>query len=498
MTLTWPNTTRDVLDDIEGHHQHWIAQGRWPEWEHLLVAAVLLPDAQEPIIRARLLLKLAITHRLRGNHSVAARLFEGLTQVMEAPETPRILWAEWQYEWAYLLHRMGHTEQAILLLEGSLEVARGEAEPIILVKVLERMAGIYAMRGDHDRALAMLDEADQYEAPAYLKGLVAMTRVYVSNVQGKWSEALEKMRALEPTTHGHAFFRIIFLNNLAALLTACGHYDEAHAALLETLGRAERVGDQRTQALAMGNLVILSLEAGRLHAGAQYAPRAIAANAELGDDLAVATLHCNLGQILSGLGSRSLAWQHLKEAETRARAGGYAMVLAYTMLACAELALREESWAEARTYAEEARELFANQQDASHHERSIVRLIQANLGVGRLPEADELLRELVMPSPTPDRALLQALAAAQIAHKRLGSPTAERLQGLEHTIATGQNPAILAEGVCYLLTCAAAKEDGDACNRLWLLAAERLTGQSDATIIARGHVEAMYNQVRPQ
>jgi tetratricopeptide (TPR) repeat protein len=491
-TLTWPASPKQILTDLDAQHDYWIAQGRWPDWERLLFEATRLPEAQDPLLRAHLLLKIAITHRLRGNYVVAGRLFESVSSAMTDPQMPRYLQVEWQQEWAYLLHRIGEGDRALQLLEAALLLARDE-DDMTRARVLERFAGICATRNQQERARSLLDEAEQPNLPAVLQAQITMGRSFLAYLQGNWPEALQLMQSVEQLTAQDAAFRLAFLVNYGIVLFQCQIYDQAHSALREALERAERVGNHRTQAHALANLVTLCHEAGDYHAGAQYGARAIEANQNLGDQMAVATIHCNLGQIMAVLGAIEGAWGHLEAAEQECRASRYYHILSHVLMGGAELAAQQGNWTDSLARARESVELFAQQHDPVHLGRVRVRLIQAHLRLGQISEARDLVESLPPPA-NEDDALYQALVRAQL-HEHAAQCGPREYEALEAAVAQATRPAALAEAFSYLIERATAQQAWDTRDRLYTCALERLVGETDAVMLARRQIEASYQRL---
>jgi tetratricopeptide (TPR) repeat protein len=157
---------------------------------------------------------------------------------------------------------LGHPDQARVLAERGIEVARSHDHPFTLCLTLDNAADIRGMHGDHDAALDAVEELDQILAKHHfpywtasllrLRGILAGERGDYETGIGLIEGALTQFRAM-----GISAWRWQHLVPLAELHHQRGETDRALQVILEGEQEIDRIGEPVGAA-------VLSLERGRL------------------------------------------------------------------------------------------------------------------------------------------------------------------------------------------------------------------------------------------
>ena len=151
-----------------------------------------------------------------------------------------------------LASRMAQYKQAQAMLERSLEILRPLNELHVLVVSISFLGLVMEMTGNYDKALELYSEglevataiSDRWYAAfclTCLNGLVAITHVMVEpeNTHEQLQTAVADWRAI-----GDPRLTAFGLNTLSQSALRLGRYDEAHAALEESVALNTSIGDR--------------------------------------------------------------------------------------------------------------------------------------------------------------------------------------------------------------------------------------------------------------
>jgi DNA-binding SARP family transcriptional activator len=214
----------------------------------------------------------------------------------------------WQ---AVLLAELGRFDDALRLAQEALDRAESVRNLFSIAFARYALARVLLIRGDNDRALALLELGFE-DVETYEIGLVR--RMYVVWLTLAYAAVGRADAALQMASQGPPLWPMTHVARARALFAA-GHIADADAAAMEALAIARRVGEQTHETAA---LILLAEIHGR--PGAPLEPAR--AHCEAALQIAVALglrayqVHCHrqLGELFAGAGEDHVAREHLTAA----------------------------------------------------------------------------------------------------------------------------------------------------------------------------------------
>jgi len=151
-----------------------------------------------------------------------------------------------------LASRMGLYEQAQAMLERSLEILRPLYEPRVLVEPITFLGVVMELTGNYARALELYSEGleiakaigDRWYAALCFTCLTGLVGITQSMVKLEITHARFQSAVADWRTIGDPAFTAIGLNSLSLCALWLGRYDEARAALEESVTLGMSVGDR--------------------------------------------------------------------------------------------------------------------------------------------------------------------------------------------------------------------------------------------------------------
>ena len=180
----------------------------------------------------------------------------------------------------------GRLEQANLLHERALVLARSANDPGREAEVLTRLANAERQRGRMDEARRHLDQALALRsALGQSDGVACFELGVVQRQTGAMQEAratYERALAIDREL-GDDEAQAKVLNSLAIVHAEQGRFDEARAHFESALALSRELGDRRQEGLVLGNLGSLNTEQGRLRSGREQSEAALAIHRDTGE-----------------------------------------------------------------------------------------------------------------------------------------------------------------------------------------------------------------------
>jgi len=167
-----------------------------------------------------------------------------------------------------LLFRIAHIEQARAKLEQGIEILRPLHKPRVLSEALSFLGIVFALLGEYPKALKSFYESLELAkscGESWFEALNLMEIVNIEILAGTAENAYERLQlALEKWRGtGDPRFTAFGLNILSFSAARIGRFDEARAALEESIAINESVGDRWGLASALRGLGLIEQEHGR-------------------------------------------------------------------------------------------------------------------------------------------------------------------------------------------------------------------------------------------
>jgi len=220
-----------------------------------------------------------------------------------------------------LASRLGQYERAQAMLERSLEILRPLNEPRVLVEPVTVLGTVMEMSGNYARALELYSEGleiatangDRWFAAlclTCLTGLVGITQSIVKpeNTRERLESAVADWRAI-----GDPRFTAIGLNLLSWNAMALGRYDEARAALEESVSLGISVGDAWGLGFAYRGLGIVAQTLGEHQQAVDMFRKSLDTLTELGARQDVARVLAEMSRSVFALGNDAEAGRVWRE-----------------------------------------------------------------------------------------------------------------------------------------------------------------------------------------
>jgi DNA-binding SARP family transcriptional activator len=210
-----------------------------------------------------------------------------------------------------LLAELGRFDDALRLAHEALDRAESVRNLFSMAFARYALARILLIRGDNDRALALLELGFE-DVETYEIGLVR--RMYVVWLTVAYAAVGRPDAALQMATQGPPLWPITHVARARALFAA-GRASDADAAALEALAIARRVGEQTCETAALLLLAEIHSRPGAPPEPARsYCEAALKIAAPLG--LRAYQVHCHrqLGELLAAAGQKHVARQQLAAA----------------------------------------------------------------------------------------------------------------------------------------------------------------------------------------
>ena len=226
------------------------------------------------------------------------------------------------------------------------------------------------------------------------------------------------------------------LNNVGIDYRHLGRYDDAAAALEESLALYRRLGDVAGSSPALLNLANVRINTGDLDAGLALKLEALTVNEQAGNSAGVGLVLADLGEIYRDAGDLTRAQQYLERSLLIHRQDRRAYGEANALLNLARLALERE---QAREAADLGRQALAVA-DGSElgREQALIRavLARAEVRLGRSEEAldlarDALRRTLALEDPEAELEAREALADVLEVAGRVAEASAAYLEAVD-------------------------------------------------------------------
>src|SRR5512136_959703 len=234
---------------------------------------------------------------------------------------------------ALLASRLGQHEQAQAMLERSLEILRPLNESRVLVESITFLGMVMDMTSNYARALELYSEGlelakeigDRWFAAlclTCLTGLIGITHIMVKPeiTHERMHSAIADWRAI-----GDPRLIAIVLNNLGLSALRLGQYDEARAALEESVALSISVSDRYGLGFAYRGLGIIAQAQGEhLHAVNMF-HKSLDTLTELGARQDVARVLAEMGRSIFALGNDAEAgriWRESLRISIETRANG--------------------------------------------------------------------------------------------------------------------------------------------------------------------------------
>jgi hypothetical protein len=408
-------------------------------------------------------------------------------------------------------------EGGTALLEGYLAQAGADADPASVADARQKLANLELLRGNVDRAGALLDQAQAYWAQApnryeeeRLEGLGIRARLQRGrgDLEGAIAterEALRQRLALSGRIHRET---ALIYNSLAITLATANRLDEALAAYRETsaIYQALGLGDGLDAQIVLGNTGTLELRTGHLQAAEPLLKNAFERERALaGDSAAVAAAMGYYGKLLTITNRAPQAVATLREAAALGEryAGGSSPLALQNRLFLGEAQLAAGDAAGSRATLTAVSGAALKQYGASHvlTQRADLGLARVDLAQGHADAARARLRQTIAAlrqlGPQAEANLSEALVALGEMELTLGDPQAARAPLAEAVaLRTKNGPQSwdLAEARERLGEASAALRDGNARTLLQQAASTleiQLGANHPETLRARRALQAM-------
>jgi predicted ATPase/DNA-binding XRE family transcriptional regulator len=220
-----------------------------------------------------------------------------------------------------LASRLGQYEQAQAMLERSLEILRPLNEPRVLVESITFLGTVMELTGNYARALELYSEGleiataigDRWFAAlclTCLTGLLGITQIMVKpeNTHERLRSVVADWRAI-----GDPRFTAIGLNNLSWSASRLGRYDEARAALEESVALGISVGDRWGLGFAYRGLGIVAQAQGEHLQAVDMFRKSLDTLTELGARQDVARVLAEMSRSVFALGNDTEAGRVWRE-----------------------------------------------------------------------------------------------------------------------------------------------------------------------------------------
>lgn len=222
---------------------------------------------------------------------------------------------------ALLASRLGQYVQAQAMLERSLAILRPLNEPRVLVEAITFLSMAMELTGNYASALELYSEGleiatttgDPWFAALCLTGVTGLVRFTQSSI--KPETAHERFLSVVANWRliGDPRLTAISLNNLSLSALRLGRYDEARAALEESIALSGSVGDRWGLSYAYRGLGIVAQAQGEHREAVDIFQKSLDTLSELGARQDFARVLTEMGQSVLALGNESEAGQVWRE-----------------------------------------------------------------------------------------------------------------------------------------------------------------------------------------
>lgn len=371
------------------------------------------------------------------------------------------------------------------LLESYLAQAGPDADPASVADARQKLANLELLRGNVERASALLEQAQEYWAQVpnrydeeRLEGLAIRARVQrnrgdLGGAIATEQEAIRERTAISGRVHRET---AVLYNSHAITLTAANRLDEALAAYRQTsaIYQALGLGDGLDAQIVLGNTGTLELRTGHLREAEPLLKNAFERERALaGDSAAVAAAMGYYGKLLAitNRGPQAVATLHEAAALGERYAGGSSPLALQNRLFLGEAQLGAGDTAGARATLEAGHDAALKQYGPSHvlTQRAGLALARVDLAEGhadaaraRLLQTVAALRQL---GPQAEANLSEALVALGETELARGHPRQARAplaEAVELREKSGSQSWDLAEARERLGESLAALRDGGA------------------------------------
>ena len=324
---------------VEERHGRWFANLRVERFldslqpgRHLWERDNLLAAAERAVERGDCAVAAACAHgackifNRRGPLAAGARL-AGRVRAMDGHSPAQRL--SIMSDEAFLLRAAGQLEEAAVLLEEGIRLARTLRDPAREAVVLGELGAVLRVQGQLGRSRKVYTRACELAKKAEdrrLLGRLIAFRGDLDRMQGRWETALRHYgQALQIAEQvGDKRWEAMTLTNLANLQVARGYYDEARVNYEHVHGITQALGDRRFEGVSLNNLGNLARELGDYAQARIHFDQSLIILRQIGDSYQQSIAEGNLGQCYLALGDLTAARRHLEDAIITAKEIGAA------------------------------------------------------------------------------------------------------------------------------------------------------------------------------
>ena len=411
-SLTGP----EALRAVEERHGRWFAecgvedfldtvlpgQHLW-ERDNLLAAAERAVERGDPEVAAAAARSACKIFMRRGPLASGTRLARAVLEMDGHAPAQRL---ELLSDEAFLLRAAGHLDDAAVLLDEGIRLARTLQVPSREAALLGELGAVLRVQGQlgrsrkvYTRACELAKEDDNRK----LLGRLIAFRGDLDRMQGRWDTALrhygQAMAIAEQV--GDRRWEAMTLTNLANLQMARGFYDEARINYIHVHELTQEMGDRRFEGVALNNLGNLARELGDHARAKERFDRSLVILRQIGDTYQQSIAEGNLGLCFLALEDLTAARRHLEDAIITARDIGAARIEGAFLGPLAQAALQEGERDRARGLLVRAESLLRRVGDETELAKCLCIRAQAELmggsrvvGVAKLDEAKALAEKL--------------------------------------------------------------------------------------------------------
>ena len=220
-----------------------------------------------------------------------------------------------------LASRLGHYEQAQAVLERSLAILRPLNEPRVLVEATTFLGMVVELTGDYARASGLYSEGleiaraigDQWFTALCLIAYIGAVSITLGTVKPEdaheqWQSAVAAWRAI-----GDPRMTAMALNLLSWNALALGRFDEARAALDESVSLGRSIGDRYALGFAYRGLGIVVQRQGDHAEAVEIFRKSLETLTELGARQDMARVLAEMSRSVFALGNDAEAGRILRE-----------------------------------------------------------------------------------------------------------------------------------------------------------------------------------------
>jgi predicted ATPase/serine/threonine protein kinase/predicted negative regulator of RcsB-dependent stress response len=309
---------------------------------------------------------------------------------------------------AFLLRAAGRLEEAALLLEEGIRLARTLRDPSREATILGELGAVLRVQGQLGRSRKVYTRACELakkDGNRRLLGRLIAFRGDLDRMQGRWETALRHYgQALQIAEQAKdRRWEAMTLTNLANLQVARGFYDEARVNYIHVHDLTQELGDRRFEGVALNNLGNLAREQGDYSTAKDRFEQSLGILRQIGDSYQQSIAEGNLGQCYLSLGDLTAARRHLEDAIITAKEIGAARNEGAFLGPLALASLQDGDIEHARGLLVRAEGLLRRVGDDTELAKCLCIRAQTEfmrgsraVGMAKLDEAKELARKLEM------------------------------------------------------------------------------------------------------